>query len=136
MARGSKSTVKLSRAKRAGIVFPVSRIHRFLKEGRYAKRTSPGSSVYLAAVLEYLVAEILELSGNAAKDNKKHRIVPRHLQLAIRNDNELNKIFEHVTIAQGGVIPNIHPSLVKPKVLRNRPAAAAAANGKAKMTCP
>ncbi|KAK7926232.1 hypothetical protein WMY93_008542 [Mugilogobius chulae] len=96
-----------SRSSRAGLQFPVGRVHRLLRKGNYAERVGAGAPVYLAAVLEYLTAEILELAGNAARDNKKTRIIPRHLQLAVRNDEELNKLLGGVTIAQGGVLPNI-----------------------------
>jgi len=71
-----------------------------------------GAPVYLAAVLEYLCAEILELAGNAARDNKKSRIIPRHITLAVKNDEELNKLLGGVTIAAGGVLPNIHAVLL------------------------
>jgi hypothetical protein len=63
-----------------------------------------------------LAAEILELAGNAARDNKKSRIVPRHLQLAVRNDEELNKLLGSVVISQGGVLPNILSELLPAKV--------------------
>lgn len=101
-----------SRSAKAGLQFPVGRIHRFLRKGNYAQRIGSGAPVFCAAVLEYLTAEILELAGNAAKDHKKKTIHPRHLLLAIRNDEELNKLLGNVTIASGGVLPNINKKLL------------------------
>lgn len=65
----------------------------------------------------------MELAGNAARDNKKTRIVPRHIQLAVRNDEELSKLLGTVTIANGGVMPNIH-NLLLPKKSGSSKAAA------------
>ena len=89
---GKKAT---SRSAKAGLQFPVGRVARYLKAGKYATRVGAGAPVYLAAVLEYLAAEVLELAGNASRDNKKSRIVPRHIQLAIRNDEELVQAPRH-----------------------------------------
>lgn len=141
-----KASKSVSRSQKAGLQFPVGRIARFLKAGKYAERVGAGAPVYLSAVLEYLAAEVcetllitsqffffffeylllffildfwfqvLELAGNAARDNKKNRIVPRHIQLAVRNDEELSKLLGTVTIANGGVLPNIHQTLLPKKM--------------------
>ena len=72
-AKGTKSK---SRSSRAGLQFPVGRIHRLLRKGNYAERVGAGAPVYLAAVLEYLSAEILELAGNAAPVSYTHLTLP------------------------------------------------------------
>ena len=113
--RGKTGAKAQSRSSRAGLQFPVGRIARYLKQGKFAERVGAGAPVYLAAVLEYLAAEVLELAGNAAKDNKKTRIIPRHIQLAVRNDEELNKLMANTTIASGGVLPNINTNLLPSK---------------------
>lgn len=153
--RGGKGAARkksVTKSTKAGLQFPVSRLARYLKKGRYAQRVGSGAPVYLAAVLEYLAAEVrllvvsfcflcvflvvmcvqircpgecsdvvgfsvqvLELAGNASRDNKKSRIIPRHIQLAIRNDEELGKLLSGVTIAYGGVLPNIHTVLLPKK---------------------
>ncbi|XP_051897757.1 histone H2A type 2-B-like [Pristis pectinata] len=113
---GGKARSKAkSRSSRGGMQFPVGRVHRLLRKGNYAERVEAGAPVYLAVVLEYLTAEILELAGNAVRDNKKNRIKPRHLQLAVRNDEDLNKLLGGVTIAQSGVLPNIQAVLLPKK---------------------
>ena len=113
--KGKASGKSTTKSVKAGLQFPVGRIGRYLKKGKYATRLGAGAPVYLAAVLEYLCAEILELAGNAARDNKKSRIIPRHITLAVRNDEELNKFLGGVTVAAGGVLPNIHSVLLPKK---------------------
>ncbi|XP_018925385.1 core histone macro-H2A.2-like [Cyprinus carpio] len=115
-ARGGKKKItKLSRSSRAGVIFPVGRMMRYLRTGTHKYRIGMGAPVYMAAVIEYLAAEILELAGNAARDNKKGRITPRHIKLAVANDEELNQLLRGVTISNGGVLPRIHPELLSKK---------------------
>ncbi|XP_007423383.1 histone H2A-beta, sperm-like [Python bivittatus] len=84
---------KTSRSCRAGLIFPVSRIDRFLRKGDYAERIGSGASVYMAAVLQYLTYDIVDIAGNIAAGDHRRRIAPGHLHQAVSNDSELHSLF-------------------------------------------
>lgn len=119
-----KSKPSMSKSQRARLNLPVARIKKHMHERGSANRVSVASSIYMTAVAEYVLAEVLQLSGNAARANKRQRIVPRHIQLAIRNDEELNRLFGHVAIADGGVTPLIQQVVEKKKSSKKSAAAA------------
>lgn len=110
-----KGAKAVSGAVRAGLQFSPARIRSEIKlhsSGKGCKcRVSMGSAVYLAAVIEYLVAEVLELSGNASRDRKHVRITTNDIHVAIDNDEELNKLYEHV------VFPNEAPHRINAALL-------------------
>ncbi|KAF3678613.1 Protein H2A.7 [Capsicum annuum] len=113
-ASGKKS---VSHSTKAGLQFSVGLIARFLRNGKYAQRIDTEALVFLAAVLEYLATEInkfhqLLFAGNVARDNKGSRIVPRHIQLTVRHDEELNTLFGDVTICSSRVLSKSHKDLL------------------------
>ncbi|CAH1404305.1 unnamed protein product [Nezara viridula] len=107
----SRKKVKSSKSSKAGLSFPVGRIHRYLRKGKYANRISPSASVYMTAVMEYLVYELFSLAGSEARIAKKSRIIPRHLLLAIVKDEEMKKLLTKTVLSQGGVDTSIQNAL-------------------------
>lgn len=105
---------KISSAQKAGLLFPVMRIKKFIKKHCIAERVSMRGAVALAAATEYIIAEIIELSGNSARDNKRVRIKLRDIKLAVDNDMELQKLFCD-TYLGGGVTPHIQSAVLKKK---------------------
>jgi histone H2A len=107
------------KSKKAGLLFPVSRVMRLMKKRRYADRISVNSAIGVSAVLEYLTAEILEMAGDkvlGSNSESKSMIKPRHICLAVKDDEEMSRaIGHHVIIPMGGVIPHIEEALVTEK---------------------
>jgi len=105
----------ISASTRAGLVFPASRIKRKMRDViNNGQRVAQAAPVYLAGVLEYLAAEMVELAGNVARDNHQRRITPRSIQLALSQDRELQELLSTCIVAGGGVVPNINAVLLPP----------------------
>jgi histone H3/H4 len=114
----AESSKGSSRQGKAGIIFPPCVAEKFLRNFGYSKvMVTSTAPVFLAAVLEYLVAEVLILASKSATNNKRIRITIRDLQLSVGEDQELSTLFDKLNISflGGGVVPFIHPCLVTKK---------------------
>lgn len=103
------------------LIFPVRRLRQHLRKRitlGTRKTTKVGkvgteSAIFTTAVVEYLVAEVLELAGECAVQMKKKRIVPRHLMAAIKMDDELATFLpKGATFSQAGVMPKAIPAFL------------------------
>uniref|UniRef100_F7FQZ2 Histone H2A n=1 Tax=Ornithorhynchus anatinus TaxID=9258 RepID=F7FQZ2_ORNAN len=113
-----RSGPRRSRSSRAQLRFSVSLVDRFLRRGRYSRRVAEGTPVFLAAVLEYLTAELLELAGHTAGAHRRQRIAPVHLRQAVRDDPELDRLFGDIVSSPGAGLPRLHSALLKPWTVR------------------
>ena len=112
--KGSRkaSSKSVSQSKRAGLILPVGRIGSMLRKGCYAPRVSRTAAIVMTSALEYIVAELLELSAKAVlQRGKGKRITPRALTLAVRHDADLGALLKDVTLSRGGVIPAVSKAL-------------------------
>nr|QBK85671.1 MAG: histone 2A-domain-containing protein [Marseillevirus LCMAC101] len=108
---GDKPTMKSTRA---GLSFSVPRTQKLMMRMSSVQRKTGDAAVYITAVCEYLMAEVMELAGNAAKDQKRVRVTPRHIKIAIYNDEELCILYKD-TVFAGGVLPDIDPKVLEKK---------------------
>jgi|EP00092_Neocalanus_flemingeri_P033812 histone H2A len=110
-----KATKKTAKGNRTGLIMPAGRIGSALRRARYAKRTSRSAGIYMAAALEYLTAELLELSSKATLQAKKKKISPRAITLATKADADLGALLRNTTISRGGIIPSLAKALESKK---------------------
>ena len=116
----SQDNIKGSRQNRANIIFSPSIVEKFLRNSKLM--VSNRSPIYLAAVLEFITYEILDISIGICKQHKRIRLTIRDLELAVRNDIELNVLFKKLNISflGGGVVPFIHSSLLNKKKITSK----------------
>jgi histone H2A len=93
-----------SRSSKAGLKFPVGRVSRILKKGLYAKRIGGSAGLYMAAMLECLCSTLLDMSSTVASEQKKTRITPQHIRIAVDKHKDFARyILKNVLITNGGV---------------------------------
>jgi len=78
-----------NKAKRSGLVIPPYCADKYLKKYNDNNKFDKTASVYLAAILEYLMTEILIISGNYAREHNDKRITKKHFDYILNNDKDI-----------------------------------------------
>lgn len=97
-SQGGARKAAVTKSKKAQTLFPVGRLNRYMKQGRFTERLGGTAGAFMAAVLEYLTAEILELAGDLCTEDGMKTIKPKHINLGIRSDIELAKLVANTQI--------------------------------------
>ncbi|XBH60833.1 hypothetical protein VPH35_115361 [Triticum aestivum] len=112
----------VTRSVRAGLHFPVGRIGRYLKKGRYVQRVGSGAPVatvfvrhLICLLLEHLPFCPVPFLWCPGARWRRGQGNSRHLMIAVQGDPELSRLLAGVTIAYGGVVPYINSALLPKK---------------------
>ncbi len=114
-----KKKKSVSRAQKAGIVFPCARIGKSLKKDGRSKRVATTSSICIAAALEYTCAEIVELAVEKCKKDNRKRVSPQDVVRAIRADPELHRLTSGMVLSAGETMRKISKQVAPAAVERN-----------------
>ncbi|KAI5189118.1 histone H2A [Nematocida minor] len=103
--KGKKDPASAKKASNSSkVVFKPAQLHRILRD-QTKMRVSHKAIVAIAALLEYILGEIIEAAKLICDEENKRKIVSKHISLAIRKDEELNNLGRHWLIKEGGVCP-------------------------------
>lgn len=116
-------TRRVSKTEKSGLGFPVARIKSMLRVHNYGRRISDTGAVFMAAILEYITAEILELSLNAARSNGSSRINPKQVNLVLKTDEDLSRNFMSSTIPRAGHVTREDILKYRPHINNQMPSA-------------
>jgi histone H3/H4 len=107
------------RSVRAGLILPVPRIENMMMEIAVAKRKSATAAVYLAAAVQKLMSEVIQMAAKHAAEGKRRRITPRCISMVINTNDEFKTFYGNVLLS-GGVVPHIPAELLSKPVPKKR----------------
>lgn len=113
MAGGKAKKKTLSKSTRAGLVFPVAKVNKHLRQAQKSSRVGGGAPIYLAGVLEYAAAEILEMA--MAGMSKRKRITPTDILRGVRSDRELNIMLAGTSVFVGDRVAGVSQAVTVAK---------------------